>query len=112
LQTFWILQNLIPLLAPSPPSLSTPLGSTTSFWPLTPCLTLCGLFYASTLFSESITGSKYPAYADYKKRVAMFVPFLTPVWGFLLQLQGKKQVVDESIWGAKVKGAPKAVKAQ
>lgn len=32
------------------------------------------LFIGSTLFTESITASKYPAYADYKRTTSMLVP--------------------------------------
>lgn len=62
------------------------------------------LFFSSTKFTESISLSKYPvAYAAYQRRVAMFVPFLTPVWGVLLKLQGDKTHVDELIYGQGLK---------
>ena len=32
------------------------------------------LFIGSTIFTESITASKYPAYADYQRRTSMLVP--------------------------------------
>lgn len=32
------------------------------------------LFVGSTIFTESITASKYPAYADYRRRTSMLVP--------------------------------------
>ncbi|GAA1852647.1 DUF1295 domain-containing protein [Microbacterium koreense] len=32
------------------------------------------LFIGSTIFTESISASKYPAYADYKRRTSMLVP--------------------------------------
>ena len=68
-----------------------------------PSLVLCSLFFSSTLFTESISLSKYPeAYKAYRKRVSMFVPFLTPVWGLLLQLQGKKEEVDRVVYGQDV----------
>ena len=61
---------------------------------------MCGLFFSSTRFTESITASKYPeAYRAYQQRVSMFVPFLTPVWGLLLALQGKKEAVDRVLFG-------------
>ena len=64
---------------------------------------MCGLFFSSTRFTESITASKYPeAYRAYQQRVSMFVPFLTPVWGFLLSLQGKKAEVDNIVYGQNV----------
>jgi hypothetical protein len=33
----------------------------------------------------------------------MFVPWLTPVWGFLLQLKGKKDEIDEIVYGKGLK---------
>ncbi|KAI0663735.1 DUF1295-domain-containing protein [Cubamyces menziesii] len=98
-QSFWVIINLFPLLAPESPKL-TASGNITSLWPLLPSLVLCSLFFSSTLFTESISLSKYPeAYKAYRKRVSMFVPFLTPVWGLLLQLQGKKEEVDRVVYG-------------
>ena len=35
----------------------------------------------------------------YQERVAMFVPFLTPIWGFWAQFWGRREVVDEGLWG-------------
>ncbi|KAI0073665.1 DUF1295-domain-containing protein [Panus rudis PR-1116 ss-1] len=95
-QTFWVIITLFPVLAPESPKLpALPVSSITPFWPLAPALVLCTLFFSSTLFTESISRSKYPeGYAAYQQRVAMFVPFLTPVWGLLLKLQGKKEKVD------------------
>ncbi|CCL98384.1 uncharacterized protein FIBRA_00379 [Fibroporia radiculosa] len=100
-QTFWVIITLFPLLAPESPNLS-PLSSTsmTPLWSLMPALVLCSLFFSSTRFTESISLSKYPeAYSAYRQRVAMFVPLLTPVWGLLLQLRGKKAAVDEILFG-------------
>ncbi len=57
-------------------------------------------FFSSTLFSESISASKYPAaYKAYQNRVAMFVPFLTPVHGWVLQLLGKKEYCERLVYG-------------
>jgi len=86
---------LINHLPTIPPSSATPL------WPLTPALVLCSLFLSSARFSEGLSAPKYPAYKVYQQRVSMFVPFLTPVWGLLLQLQGKKNEVDELLFGQK-----------
>ncbi|KAF7789714.1 hypothetical protein EIP86_000660 [Pleurotus ostreatoroseus] len=100
-QSFWAIITLFPILAPESPRLS-PLStsSITPIWPLAPALVLCSLFYSSTLFTESISLSKYPkGYRAYQQRVAMFVPFLTPVWGLLLKVQGKKSEVDELVYG-------------
>ncbi|PSS05509.1 hypothetical protein PHLCEN_2v3791 [Hermanssonia centrifuga] len=100
-QTFWILITLFPIVAPEAPPLSViPTSSITPLWPLTPALVLCTLFFSSTLFTESISLSKYPeGYRAYQQRVAMFVPFLTPVWGMLLDFQGKKKAIDDYLFG-------------
>lgn len=98
-QTFWILQSLFPLLA-TPRYQKILEGQVTPLWGLLPPLALCTLFFSSTLFTEAISESKYPqAYRAYRARVAMFVPFLTPVWGLLLQVQGKKEFVERLVWG-------------
>ena len=96
--------NLIPLVAPEYPGYEPPLplGLKTPFaslFPILPALVICSLFFSSTLFSESISASKYPGYKAYQQRVSMFVPFLTPVWGLVLQLRGKKAQVDEMLFG-------------
>lgn len=99
-QSFWIIQNLIPILAPQPPSLKLSHGEITPLWSLTPALVICTLFFSSTLFTESITRSKYKVpYSAYQRRVAMFVPLLTPVWGLWLKLTGEKESVEELVWG-------------
>ncbi|TFK49556.1 DUF1295-domain-containing protein [Heliocybe sulcata] len=103
-QTFWVIQTLIPLLAPGDPHLPKRLptseSSLTPFWPLTPALVLCMLFLSSTRFTESISLGKYPeAYRAYQARVSMFVPVLTPVWGLLLKLNGNKERVEVVVWG-------------
>lgn len=96
-----VIINLFPLLAPESPRLApSSLQSITPIWPLIPSIVLCSLFFSSTRFTESISISKYPqGYRAYQSRVAMFVPFLTPVWGLLLQLQGKKEKVDRLVYG-------------
>lgn len=38
-------------------------------------LLLTALFIGSTVFTESITASKYPSYADYQRRTSMIVPW-------------------------------------
>ena len=96
--------NLIPLIAlPNTAALVPPhkgiLADTLVL--LSPSLTLCLLFISSTRFTESISASKYPrGYAAYRSRVAMFVPFLTPVWGAILSLTGGKREVEELVWGS------------
>lgn len=96
-----VIINLFPLLAPESPRLApSSLQSITPIWPLIPSIVLCLLFFSSTRFTESISISKYPeGYRAYQSRVAMFAPFLTPVWGLLLQLQGKKEKVDRLVYG-------------
>ncbi|OCH90322.1 DUF1295-domain-containing protein [Obba rivulosa] len=99
-QTFWIIINLIPLVAPESPKYDLPPTSMAPIWPIAPALVLCTLFFSSTIFTENISLSKYPvAYRAYQSRVAMFVPFLTPVWGLWLKVLGKKEEVDEIIYG-------------
>jgi steroid 5-alpha reductase family enzyme len=43
-------------------------------WSMAGCLLLLALFQGSADFSESISLAKYPAYADYVKRVPKFIP--------------------------------------
>lgn len=106
-----IIISLIPLLSPDSPKLDFPPTSLASLALLLPCSILCLLFFSSTLFSESISKGKYSvAYAAYQERVAMFVPLLTPVWGALLSLQGRKQSADSLVYGtgSNLKGKAKA----
>jgi len=106
-QSFWGVLNLIPILAlPSatamvPPHKSTLADALRTLVPLSPSLALCLLFISSTRFTESISAGKYPrGYTAYRSRVAMFVPFLTPVWGALLSLTGGKRELEELVWGS------------
>jgi steroid 5-alpha reductase family enzyme len=99
--------NLMPILAlPSAPALVPPHKNTLAdalrtLVPLSPALALCLLFLSSTRFTESISARKYPrGYAAYRSRVAMFVPFWTPIRGALLGLTGKKREVEELVWGS------------
>ncbi|KAI0749871.1 DUF1295-domain-containing protein [Daedaleopsis nitida] len=100
-QSFWVIINLFPLVAPESPKLpKLSLHEITPLWPLLPSIVICLLFFSSTRFTEEISASKYPeAYAAYQQRVSMFVPFLTPVWGLLLKLRGKKEAVDSIVYG-------------
>ena len=43
-------------------------------WTILGAALLTLLFLGSTVFTESITASKYPAYADYQRRTSMLVP--------------------------------------
>ena len=53
--------------------------------------------------TESISLSKYPvAYKAYQQRVRMFVPLFTPVWVAVLSALGKRQAVDEIVYGQEV----------
>ncbi|KAF9223608.1 DUF1295-domain-containing protein [Gyrodon lividus] len=109
-QSFWVIINLIPLVSSGALTVLVASGSLASLVPLLPCLVLCTLFFSSTKFSESISLSKYPvAYKAYQQRVGMFVPFLTPVWGALLSLQGERARVDELVYG---QGAGKVTKVE
>lgn len=99
-----VIITLFPILAAESPRLSPlSLSSITPIWPLTPAIVLCTLFFSSTIYTESISLSKYPvAYRAYQQRVAMFVPLLTPVWGVVLKLLGKKDEVDDLVYGQSI----------
>lgn len=92
---------MFPILAPESPALSFSSGVAWSLLlPLTQALALCTLCFSSTLFSESIPRSKHPeGYSGCQQRVDMFVPFLTPIWGWLLSLQGRKEKIDQMLFG-------------
>lgn len=91
-----VIITLFPLLAPENPQLhARPIASPTLVWPLVPAFVLCALFFSSTLYTESITSSKYPDYKLYQKRVAMFVPFLTPVKAVLTRLVKGVEKLEE-----------------
>ena len=45
-------------------------------WSVMGAILLVLLFWGSSNFSESISSGKYPDYAEYKKRVPRFIPFL------------------------------------
>lgn len=69
--------------------------------PLAPALVLCTLFFSSTLFTEMISKGKYPtAYAAYQRRVGMFIPLLTPVWGVWLSMTGGRAEADALVYGS------------
>jgi hypothetical protein len=71
---------------------------------LFPSLLLNFLFLLSTVFTESISGRKYPAYAAYQKRVAMFWVMDTWWKQARLWLVGDKDVVEALVWGEGVLG--------
>jgi steroid 5-alpha reductase family enzyme len=98
--SYQIIITLIPLFSPDSPKLDFPPTSFASLTPFLPCLVICSLFFSSTIFTESISKAKYPvAYSAYQERVAMFLPLLTPVWGALLVIQGRKGSVDSLVYG-------------
>ena len=43
-------------------------------WTIAGAALLTLLFIGSTVFTESITASKYPAYAEYQRTTSMLVP--------------------------------------
>ncbi|KAF7317025.1 hypothetical protein HMN09_00437000 [Mycena chlorophos] len=64
-----------------------------------PSIALSALFFSSTLYTEAITASKYPAYKAYQSRVGMFNPLDTVVKGLRLALFGKRAEVERIVWG-------------
>jgi hypothetical protein len=66
---------------------------------LTPSFVLCTLFFFSARFSEALSHAKYPAYAAYQRRVALFIPALTPVWGLWVRIAGDAEEVDRAVYG-------------
>jgi steroid 5-alpha reductase family enzyme len=44
-------------------------------WTVLGAVALTGLFVGSTRFTESLSSAKYPAYADYRRRTSMLVPW-------------------------------------
>ncbi|KAG9235298.1 hypothetical protein BJ875DRAFT_440489 [Amylocarpus encephaloides] len=46
-------------------------------WTFVGCMGYLILFQASTWFTELVTSTKYPEYAEYKRRVGKFIPRLT-----------------------------------
>ena len=70
---------------------------------LLPSLALSALFISSTLFTESISSPKYPAYKAYQKRVAMFTPSMTFIKALKIKLiDGEKEEreVERLVWGS------------
>ncbi|WP_439563887.1 DUF1295 domain-containing protein [Microcella sp.] len=45
-------------------------------WTIVGPLLLTALFIGSTVFTESITASKYPEYAEYQRRTSMLIPWI------------------------------------
>jgi hypothetical protein len=90
--------TLFPILAsPRLPKISS--ADLTPLWPLVPALAIGGLFFSSTIFTESISASKYPEYAAYQSRVGMFWPSTTWLKGIWLTVTGGKAEADRTVWG-------------
>jgi len=101
-QTFWYIMTLMPIVASN--HLPRDLTSIwTPFWPLIPALSLSALILSSTIFTESISAPKYPEYAAYQARVAMFWPISTFFKGIYLSITGQKEDIEQRVWG-RVKG--------
>jgi len=98
-QLCWIIINLFPIAASSYTKFGGDTFDPSALWDIVPALAYCSIFLGSTPFTESITSGKYPGYKAYQQRVSMFVPWLTPVWGFVLQLTGKKEEIDRIVYG-------------
>ncbi|KAF7327578.1 hypothetical protein MKEN_00336800 [Mycena kentingensis (nom. inval.)] len=105
-QSFWWIMNFTAI--PSYPYPSELLSTLRTFDPNTiaplvlpflPSIALSALFFSSTLYTEAITASKYPAYKEYRTRVGMFSPIDTVLKGLLLTVLGKKAAVESVVWG-------------
>ena len=94
-----IIINLFPIAASSYTKFGGDTFDPSALWDIVPALTYCSVFLGSTPLTESITSGKYPGYKAYQQRVSMFVPWLTPVWGFVLQIAGKKEEIDRVVYG-------------
>lgn len=81
----------------------TPQALVEGFWPLLPALSLSLLFLSSTMFTETISGKKYPEYRAYQDRVGMFWPLGTYYKGLVLASKGTKGEIERRVWGP-VKG--------
>jgi len=108
-QMFWFFQALFPILASTAgqhalsgtPKLAADVDTMTPLWPLVPPLALSGLFIASTMFTESISKSKYPAYEAYQARVGMFSPSDTLWKGLFFRVRGRLDEVNAIVYGGK-----------
>jgi len=64
-----------------------------------PAISVCSLFYSSTLLSEYLSAQKYPAYKAYQKRVGMFMPVETMLRGLWFTVSGGKAELDDIVYG-------------
>jgi len=115
-QTFWWLMVFFPIMTGPGhldlPSLHELLAASTytslsefmrvygHFGPLVPGIVISNLFLGSTIFTEWVTGRKYPTYKSYQRCVGMFSPSGTLLHGLYLTITGEKQKVDELVWGS------------
>lgn len=88
------------LLISTIPNLSSLVTIFYSLRYLSPAIVLSILFFSSTLFTESITASKYANYRAYQKRVAMFDPFTTVLKTVVWAVLGRKVKLDAVVWGS------------
>ena len=61
-----------------------------------------GIPFVHPVFSEAVSAGKYPAYADYQKRVGMFLPIDTLIRSIYYKVFANKQVkerVEANVWG-------------
>ncbi|KAG8694789.1 hypothetical protein FRC08_008258 [Ceratobasidium sp. 394] len=106
-QMFWYFQALFPILASTAgqyalsdaAKLDADVDTMTALWPLVPPLALSALFISSTMFTESISKSKYPAYEAYQARVGMFSPTDTLWKGLFLRARGQLDKVNAIVYG-------------
>ncbi|KAK0204655.1 hypothetical protein DFS33DRAFT_1321850 [Desarmillaria ectypa] len=125
-QLFWWTNAFFPIVAPFPPDIpccSFPryfknvsyiypylttmpvkevLRAASPFWPLLPAASLSLLFIASTRYTEQITKSKYPSYALYQKRIAMFGFIKTIEMSLYYRLRGgeRKKKIEQALWSS------------
>ncbi|GAC77499.1 predicted steroid reductase [Moesziomyces antarcticus T-34] len=101
--TWWILYAFVPLTF-----LPRHLDFTHAHWShfanyaiLAP-LAMNALFLPSTRYSEQVSAEKYPEYADYQKRVGMFLPIdtlLRTLYYNLIASKQDKHRVEANVWG-------------
>ncbi|KAN0063980.1 hypothetical protein ACQY0O_003586 [Thecaphora frezii] len=99
--TWWILYLYVPLTF-LPHDLSAAAWQHLITYAVVSPLAMNLLFYPSARFSEAVSAAKYPAYADYQRRVGMFFPFETLVKSFYYNLfasREEKHRVETNVWG-------------
>lgn len=68
-------------------------------WSVCSPLGMSVLFLSSTALTEHISSRKYALYREYQRRVAMFLPPLTPLKGFWLLITAQRKRVDRLVFG-------------